>query len=217
MIAALLAALLLNCHKAAHAVERELVVLSGWTSHGPGAGGVTGLAADGQRPGVVYAASSDSDSRVRLFVSSDAGKSWTEVTDRPMLDPIQGPGLVADPQRAGVVYSRRGICYGSLCYCCVGELRRTLDAGATWEDLPGLPASVSSVAVDPFDSELSTGCSATIGSCLPRARFRSPAAAGTAGSRGKTWPDWPRRRPASCRIRRRRRGSMCPIRRPASS
>jgi len=136
---------------AAPGAEREPVVISRWTSHGPGAGGLSGLVADGQRPGAVYAATFDG--RARVFASSDAGKSWTEVTDRPMLDPIPGPGLFADPQRAGVVYSRRGICYGSLCYCCVGELRRTLNAGETWEDLPGVLAAVSSVTVDPFVSE----------------------------------------------------------------
>jgi photosystem II stability/assembly factor-like uncharacterized protein len=97
-------------------------------------------------PDWVYAGTAPVNSRARIFLTTDSGTSWTNVTgtlpDRYPVDIAVDP---ADHRIAYVALSG----FGS------GHLYRTTDAGATWTDLsaalPDVPSSA--IAIDPDYSD----------------------------------------------------------------
>jgi hypothetical protein len=124
-------------------LSSTLIATSGWRTHGPLPASISSLALDAD--GVtVYAAAFDG--RARLFRSHDSGETWTEITGDLLQDPIAAH-LSSDPSRAGVLYEWRGACFGSLCYCCFAELRKSEDGGDTWENVPDIPGAVGGVTV----------------------------------------------------------------------
>ncbi len=94
---------------------------------------VGALAMDALGPQVVYAGTSGDG----VFRTTDGGATWQSVgTSGVVLE------LAADPNRPGVVYA--GLLAG---------IRKTSDGGATWAQvLSGVPYPVSSITVDPSDS-----------------------------------------------------------------
>jgi photosystem II stability/assembly factor-like uncharacterized protein len=113
-----------------------------WTSHGPYGTSVGPLAA---QTGVLYA----SDGR-RIFASIDGAKSWSRMSDLPIIDSVLSlapdPGAPASSVYAGT--SSNG-------------LFRTSDGGRSWISLPSPtsptipnPPSVSEVAVDPSNPSI---------------------------------------------------------------
>ncbi len=124
---------------------REPMPVKRWVTHGPIAVRISSVVVDPQTPGSLYAATFDT--RPQVFRSRDSGVTWIDVTGDVLQDPI-AVHLSIDPSNAGVVYEWRGACFGSLCYCCFAELRRTVDGGESWITLPAPPGAVGALTVD---------------------------------------------------------------------
>ncbi len=82
-----------------------------------------------------------------VFKSSDAGTSWTRVYTTPVVDSEDGPYAltVAALAIAPIAPARVYLLVG-------GSVVRSLDGGASWSDVVGPPANLSSLAIDPTSS-----------------------------------------------------------------
>ncbi|MBA2304741.1 MAG: carbohydrate-binding protein [Acidobacteria bacterium] len=95
---------------------------------------VGALAMDASGPQTVYAGTSENGG---VFKTTDGGATWQSVgTSGVVFD------LAADPNRPGVVYA--GLLAG---------IRKTSDGGATWATVFTGPSPISSITVDPSDSD----------------------------------------------------------------
>jgi photosystem II stability/assembly factor-like uncharacterized protein len=132
----------------------------------PRGGGVRGLAVDPQNPGTIYAwigvgwycplCPINSNSGSGLFKSSDGAASWTELKSLAPFGAVTN--LWIDPQNSATLYAQtyRGINPGTLA--------KSTDGGASWsavtptlpsfsgEDYQAVSVTVSSLAIDPQDS-----------------------------------------------------------------
>ena len=77
-----------------------------------------------------------------IYRSGDRGDSWTRVSDASVTL------LAADPRVPGVLYAGAS----------AGRIWRSLDAGATWVEIPGPPGRpLLSLGIDPLTAELRAG------------------------------------------------------------
>jgi len=105
------------------------------------------LAVSPMDPNVVYAGTAPVSSRARIFVSTNGGTSWANITGTlPDRYPVD---LHADPSQAGTVY---GVFSGFA----TSHVFRSTDFGQNWTDigatLPDVPTSA--IVVDPIRSNV---------------------------------------------------------------
>lgn len=165
----------------ADAERQTPLVLARWTTGGPEAGAVFGVAADPGRAGTIYATTFDS--RVRIFTSADNGHTWTEITENYPLDPIPAR-LTVDGSGSGDLYVWHGACFGSLCYCCSGDVRARSAAGHGWDVLLAVDASISFVSSDPRPP---AALYATLSTLIPPPRMGSDESVTRSLDGGRSW------------------------------
>jgi len=139
---------------------------------------------DPASPGTVYAATFDS--RARIFVSPDDGRTWSEITGSYPLDPVR-VRLAVDPSGSGDLYAWKGACFGSLCYCCSGDVRRRSSGGHRWDVVLAIDAAVSFLSVDPRQP---TTLYAALSTLVPPPAMRSDESAIRSRDRGSSWRPW---------------------------
>ncbi|NJD08974.1 MAG: glycosyl hydrolase [Gemmatimonadetes bacterium] len=122
--------------------------------------GVTDIALDPSNPDIVYAATYQRDRRAYSFVaggpesgiwkSTDAGESWTELTQGLPHAAVGRIGIAVAPAAPGTLYATISAAGDS------SGIYRSDDAGATWRrtnPLQSIPWFFGQVRVDPRDPE----------------------------------------------------------------
>ena len=117
-----------------------------WVPLGPDGGNVRSLAADPRHPQRIYLGTEAG----QLFLSENAGESWTRLAHLGEADDYVLDHIVVDPDDSNVVYiAAWSVLNGG------GDLFRSSDAGKTWRALAGMHGkSIRAFAVDENDSNV---------------------------------------------------------------
>lgn len=115
-----------------------------WTSQGPASEYISAAAVDSSL--TIFAATLDSSPGANpesvLFKSPDGGAHWLALKPAPAATYVTG--VVADPERAGVVYG----------LVSSGSLYRSVDGGLSWQLLRNFGTASAGVELDPRDSSV---------------------------------------------------------------
>jgi photosystem II stability/assembly factor-like uncharacterized protein len=89
-----------------------------------------------------------------LFVSEDLGRRWTELSRLRAVPSVPQWMFPAPPHEAHVKHVVVDPRDTQVLYACIeqGALLRSRDAGATWDELPGVDEDVHVIVIDPRDS-----------------------------------------------------------------
>lgn len=115
-----------------------------WVPLGPDGGSVRSLAADPRHPQRIYLGTEAG----QLFLSENAGESWTRLAHLGDADDYVLDHIVVDPDDSNVVYiAAWSVLNGG------GDLFRSSDAGKSWQALPGMHGkSIRAFAINEDDS-----------------------------------------------------------------
>lgn len=105
---------------------------------GMGQGDTTAFAIDGHSPNVLYASKWGG-----VWKTTDRAGTWARIET---LSTWSASTIAVDPRNSWV-------------YLVNDRLRRSKDGGATWSEIPGPPAAIHTMLVDPDDSSLYAGTS----------------------------------------------------------
>jgi len=109
-----------------------------------GSGGITSIVFDPFDPDVLYA-TSIGESGGGVYVSRDAGDTWTPLSEWLTMCTVWGqPQLVGDPNDQDTVYAATWL----------GGTWKTADAGASWTLLEEAPISATALSVDPSNPDV---------------------------------------------------------------
>jgi photosystem II stability/assembly factor-like uncharacterized protein len=100
-----------------------------WTSIGPYGGDITALVIDPMNPDIIYAGTADGF----IFKSLNGGKSWISLTSLHILS------IAIDPFDSRTLYA--GDAY---------TIKKSTDAGVTWQSIDGSPFLSQAIVMDPF-------------------------------------------------------------------
>jgi photosystem II stability/assembly factor-like uncharacterized protein len=116
-----------------------------WHPASAGLGGayVSTFAVEPRRPSTIFAATQSSG----LFKTTDGGRRWRRVPiGFPAKADVRVAAVAADPQQPETVYA--AACPGIECVG-PGAFLKTVDGGATWRKITGLPRLAEAIAIDP--------------------------------------------------------------------
>lgn len=105
--------------------------VNSWTTNGPEGAAISVIAIAASEPATLYTLGSGG-----VFKSIDAGLNWIAAGSG-----LENPSityLTVDPANAPIAYATSR-----------ESLFRTTDGGGTWRAMPGFPAPITGIAVDP--------------------------------------------------------------------